>query len=158
MIRFNNQTMENDVISTLGKVITLFISVPDSKSKLEKAYIQLDSKGITEDKFYNKDINRSVLITSLDSYHLVKKENISMPYGSLGENLLIDYNPYHLPSGTQLQIGSTILEISQYCTICNHLSSIDERVPDLLKNDRGIFAKVIKAGEIKKGDTISLLA
>ena len=146
------------MIGNLGKVITLFISVPDSKSKLEKVHIQLDSKGIVEDKFYNKDINRSVLITSLDSYHLVKKENISMPYGSLGENLLIDYNPYHLPSGTQLQIGSTILEISQYCTICNHLSSIDERVPDLLKNDRGIFTKVIKAGEIKKGDTISLLA
>ena len=145
------------MLNTLGKVVTLFISIPNSKDKLEKEFISLDSKGITEDKFYNKDINRSVLITSLDSYHLVKKENISMPYGSLGENLLIDYNPYQLSPGTQLQIGSTILEISQYCTICNHLSSIDKRVPDLLKNDRGIFAKVIKEGEIKKEDTITLL-
>jgi len=141
----------------VGHIISLFISNKENKQRVEKNLITLDTKGISEDKFYNKDIQRSVLITSIQSYKLVKEYHISMPYSSLGENLLIDYNPYHLLPGSKLHIGSCILEISQYCTICDHLSIIDKRVPDLLKNDRGIFAKVIKAGEIKKSDTIFLV-
>jgi len=140
----------------VGHIISLFISNKENKQRVEKNLITLDTKGITEDKFYNKDIQRSVLITSIQSYNLVKEYHISMPYSSLGENLLIDYNPYHLLPGSRLHIGSCILEISQYCTICDHLSIIDKRVPNLLKNDRGIFAKVIKSGEIKKKDTIFL--
>ncbi len=140
----------------LGNVIALFVSIQNSKKRLEKKSLSINSKGAIEDKFYNKNINRSILIASLDSYCLVKKEKINIPYGSLGENLLIDYNPYHLSPGTQLQIGNTVLEISQYCTICDHLSSIDKKVPSLLKNNRGIFAKVIKGGEIKQGDILSI--
>ncbi len=70
-----------------------------------------------------------------------------MPFGSLGENILIDYNPYHLNAGDQLRMGEVVLQISQNCTICDHLSKIDETLPTLLKDDRGIFAKVIKGGE-----------
>ncbi len=141
----------------VGHIISLFISEKENKQRVERNLLTLDKKGILEDKFYNKDLQRSVLITSIESYDLVKKHYISMPYSALGENLLIDYNPYHLPPGSRLHIGSCILEISQYCTICEHLSNIDKRVPDLLKNDRGIFAKVIKEGEIKKRDEIFLV-
>jgi len=80
-----------------------------------------------------------------------------MPFGYLGENILIDYNPYSLAIGTRVKIGNTVLEISQNCTICNHLSVIDKRIPSLLKNDRGIFAKVVEDGEIKIDDSIYIL-
>ena len=145
------------MLNDVGCIQSLFISIPRDKNRKEQISIYVDTEGIRGDKFYAKDIARSVLITSLESYLLAKKEQITIPYGALGENLLIDYNPYHLAPSSRLKIGSAILEISQYCTICNHLSSIDKRVPDLLKNDRGIFAKVIQEGEIKKGDTITLL-
>ena len=142
----------------LGQVIQLFISKKDQKERLEKEIFTVDKQGILEDKYYNKNIERSILITSLESYQLAQNYNINMPHASLGENLLIDYNPYHLSSGSILQIGSAILEISQNCTLCDHLSSIDERLPTLLKHDRGIFAKVVKEGEIKKEDMIYLLS
>ncbi|MCF6244334.1 MAG: MOSC domain-containing protein [Sulfurovum sp.] len=142
----------------VGKVIELFISEVDKKSRTKKNTINLDAKGITTDKFYDKDRQRSVLITSIDSYTLMQNHHITAQYGSLGENLLVDFNPYHLVPGTQLQIGqSVILEISQYCTICNHLSTIHETVPALLKNDRGIFAKILASGIIAQGDNIFLL-
>ena len=138
----------------VGKVITLFISKEEVKGRVETDVLTLDKKGITSDKYYNKDIQRSVLLTSTQSYTLAKNHHIVMPYGSLGENLLIDYNPYHLSPGTKLQIGTVLLEISQYCTMCDHLSKIDKQLPTLLKHDRGIFAKVIKGGVIKKEDKI----
>ncbi len=142
---------------SIGKVTTLFISVQGSSTRVGKDTFSLDPKGIVEDKYYDTNINRSVLITSEESYTLANKHNIQLPFGSLGENILIDYNPYHLTAGDQLRIGDVILQISQNCTMCDHLSKIDKNLPTLLKDDRGIFARVIEGGVIKKEDEIYLL-
>ena len=141
----------------VGKITSLFISKEGSKQRVSQDKIVLDLLGIREDKYYNTNMERSILITSLTSYILAQSKQIQMPHGSLGENLLVDYNPYALPTRSQLQIGTSVLEISQNCTMCNHLSNIDEHLPELLKQDRGIFAKVIQKGEIKIGDTIYLV-
>ena len=141
----------------VGEILALFVSNKESSKRAEKSKIVLDKKGILSDKFYGKGVERSVLITSKDSYNLTLKHDIKMPYGSLGENILIDYNPYKLTSGSKLCIGEVVLQISQNCTICNHLSHIDKKLPKLLKHDRGIFAKVIQSGVIKSDDSIYLL-
>ncbi|MCK9455492.1 MAG: MOSC domain-containing protein [Sulfurimonas sp.] len=141
----------------VGKILELFISTRESSKRVNKPVVELDELGAIGDKFYNKDSSRSILITSIDSYDLVKGYGIDMPHGYLGENLLIDFNPYSLAIGTKLKIGTALLEISQNCTICNHLSTIDKRIPRLLKKERGIFAKVIKSGKATKGDAVYLL-
>lgn len=144
-------------MNEVGKVLSLFISIKGSSVPIEKKEIEVDTKGIIDNKHHNTDIQRSILITSKQSYELVQEHHIDIPYGVLGENLLIDYNPYNLPVGTRLQVGNTILEISQNCTLCNHLSKIDKQLPKLLKNDRGIFGKVVRSGSIKVADTVYLL-
>ena len=144
-------------MENVGKVINLFISVQGSSTRLEKESFELDQKGIIEDKYYDKNIHRSVLITSKESYDLANEHDIQIPVGALGENILIEYNPYHLNAGDQLQMGEVLLQISQNCTICDHLSSINKNLPTLLKEDRGIFARVIEGGVIKKGDGVYLL-
>jgi len=144
-------------MSKVGKVISLYISVKGSSAPLEKQALSLDEKGIIDDKHYDTDKERSVLITSLASYDILMQHEIETEHGILGENLLIDYDPYRLSPGTKLQIGNTILQISQNCTLCKHLSKIDKRIPKLLKNDRGVFGKVVQDGSIKVGDEIFLL-
>jgi len=138
-----------------GKIVELFYSTNDGRVNTTK--LTLDKKGVVEDKYYNKDIQRSVLIASQESYKLALSHGIDAPYSALGENILIDYNPYHLKPGARLKIGELVLEISQNCTICNSLAKVDARLPKLLKDDRGIFAKVISDGNISKGDNIYLL-
>jgi MOSC domain-containing protein YiiM len=140
---------------SVGKVIELFYSTNDGRVNTKE--LTLDGKGVIEDKYYNKDIQRSVLITSLESYNLAKSHGIDAPYSALGENLLIDYNPYHLRPGARIMIGELVLEISQNCTICNSLAKVDSKLPKLLKDDRGIFAKVISGATVKKDDYIYLL-
>jgi len=141
----------------VGEVVTLFISKKGDTQRVEKNQVELDGNGIVEDKFYAKDMNRSVLLTTTESYDLAMQKGIEMPYGSLGENILIDFNPYALAVGRQLQIGKVVFEITQNCTICNHLSKIDKSLPKLLEHDRGIFIKVLESGVVEKGDSISLL-
>ena len=150
--------MRNNMQSTqVGKVLALFVSVKESAIPIEKTGINVDKKGILGDKHYDTDTQRSVLITSIESYTLAKNHQIEMPHSSLGENLLIDYNPYTLSIGSKLQIGNAILEITQNCTLCNHLSKIDKKLPKLLKQDRGIFGKVLQEGTINQGDDIHLV-
>jgi len=141
--------------NSVGNIISLYLSTPDGKQ--EKEHLLLDVNGIIGDKFYAKDLSRSVLISSLASYSLAKEHGIEVAFNALGENILMDYNPYHLSPGDRLQIGSVILEISQNCTLCNSLAKVDKKLPKVLKNDRGIFATVIQDGSIKKGDHIHLL-
>ncbi len=142
---------------SVGKVLALFLSQEGTSTRTPVTTLQLDTKGVVGDKFYGKNIQRSVLLTSTHSYELAKAEDITFDYGLLGENILMDYNPYLLDTGTQLTIGTATLQITQYCTMCDHLTAIDPVLPQLLCNDRGIFAKVIVPGEIKRGDTIHLI-
>ena len=139
----------------VGKILELFYST--NNGRVNTANLALDDKGVIEDKYYNKNIQRSVLITSQESYELAASHGINAAYSALGENLLIDYNPYHLKPGAQLVIGDLVLEISQNCTLCKSLAKVDARLPKLLKDDRGVFAKVISSGTIHKGDNIYLL-
>ena len=140
-----------------GNVTQLFISVRGVSNRIKKDEIELDTNGVLEDKFYAKDQQRAILLTSISSYILAKQNGISTPFGSLGENILVDIDLYHLVPGDRIQIGSTTLEITQNCTICQSLSKVDEALPKLLENSRGIFAKFINGSTIKKDDTVHLL-
>jgi len=127
-----------------GKVVALYITKNDAKkTRLIPEEISVDANGIQDDKFYAKDPQRAILITAIQSYELTKENNIEIEWGTLGENILIDISPYHLLPGQTLKIGETTLEITQNCTLCKGLSSVNSKLPKLLKNDRGIFAKVI---------------
>lgn len=142
---------------TLGKVIKLYTTVKAEPSRIQHQEINLDLEGVIDDKFHAKGLERSVLIASTESYNMAKEHEITIEDGVLGENILIDWNPYHLLPGERFKIGSVLFEITQNCTLCKGLSSVNAKLPKLLKNDRGIFAKVLHSGSIKIGDTIELI-
>jgi MOSC domain-containing protein YiiM len=139
-----------------GKVIELYVSTKD-KQRQNRESLVIESEGVLDDKFFAKGVERSILISSLDSYNLALKNSMDIPYGSLGENIIIDINPYALKEGDKIQIGEAILEITQNCTICNSLSKVAKGLPKVLKSDRGIFAKCFKVGRIYKNDPVKFL-
>ena len=142
-----------------GKVLKIFITHNDADKTRESINtISVDEFGILSDKFYAKDPMRSILITSIESYELSKNNGIELEDGALGENILIDINPYSLKHGDKLKIGTAELEITQHCTLCKGLSNVNSKLPKLLKNDRGIFVKVIKgSSEIRIDDNVKIL-
>ena len=142
-----------------GKVVALYITKNDAqKTRLTPEEIYVDANGIKNDKFYAKDPQRAILITAIQSYELTKENNIDLEWGILGENILIDISPYHLLPGETLKIGDTILQITQKCTLCKGLTSINSKLPKLLKKDRGIFAKVIEGSStIAINDSVAIL-
>lgn len=141
-----------------GRALALFRAIQGHEGRREAQSITIDTDGILGDKYYGKHPNRTILITSeAASYALAASEGIIMPLGSLGENIVVDIDLYQLPAGTQLKIGATVVAITQNCTLCNSLSKVDERLPELLKADRGIFVKTVQGGKIRKGDSVVIL-
>lgn len=141
-------------MSVESRVLALFVSVDNDKKRVYKEKLELDEMGVLEDKFYAKNSNRLILIASTTAYALAKSSGVELEYGSLGENILIDQNLHGLSIGNQFRIGEIVLEITQNCTLCNGLSLLDPKLPEILKNDRGIFVKAVTSGIIKKDDII----
>ena len=138
----------------IAEILALFIT-DTQKNLIRCNRLTLDEKGVIGDKHYDTSPRtRSVLITSTKAYDLLHNEGIEASFGSLGENIVIDYDLHQLNPGDRLQAGDAIVEITQNCTLCNHLASIDKRVPRLLRHDRGIFAKVVKSGTLRPGDVV----
>ncbi len=141
------------------RVIDVFSANKDCTSKVrpKKEFLNLiEGYGIEGDKFAGKDLDQTVMIVPIDGYEILKKEGIELEYGSLGENILVDFNIMELPKGTKLRIGEAELQITEHCTLCNHLAYFDKRVPKLVKDHRGVYCKILKSGKVKKGDEVAV--
>ena len=138
-----------------GTVLQLFVSTGKTdKPRIEKTSLEVDIHGVKEDKFYKKDPNRAILISSIQSYELAKESGIVMEKGALGENIYIDINPYLLLPGDIIEIGKCRFEVTQNCTLCKGLAQINPKLPKLLKNDRGIFVRALTSATIHIGDSV----
>lgn len=140
-------------IKILGKVLNTFSATKESSGSPRPLVFQLNlikDYGIENDKFAGKKLEQTVMIVGVQSYEIAKNNGINLEFGSLGENILLDFDPHILEVGTKLIIENSIIEITQTCTVCNHLAVFDENLPLLLKGHRGLYCKIIKSGIVSK--------
>ena len=146
-------------MKNMGKVIEIFSATKESsglpRPKVEKLNLIKDY-GIENDKFAGKKLDQTVMIVGSKSYEIAKENGIELELGSLGENILLDFDPHDFEVGTNLKIGDTIIEITQNCTVCNHLAVFGENLPMLLKNHRGLYCKIIEGGNIEKEMSVEI--
>lgn len=144
----------------VGKVLDTF-SAAKSQSGLPRPRVGIlnliENHGIENDKFALKDLDKTVMIVGKLAYDLSRDNSIEIEYGSLGENVLFDFNPHDYKVGTQFKVGTAIIKITENCTICNHLAVFDDFLPTLVKDCRGIYCTIVKSGVIKKNDSIEVL-
>ena len=64
---------------------------------------------------------------------------------------------YSLPVGTRLQIGEAVIEITQIGKECHEGCAIQKTVGKCIMPKEGVFAKVIKGGNVYNNDPIQIL-
>ena len=64
---------------------------------------------------------------------------------------------YTLPVGTRLQIGEAVIEITQIGKECHEGCAIQKTVGKCIMPKEGVFAKVIKGGNVYNNDPIQIL-
>lgn len=104
---------------------------------------------------------RQVSLLAKESYDKFEKSNLKelcLKHGIFAENLTTEGIILHkLEIGTKLKVNETILEISKIGKECHTVCTIAKEVGNCIMPKEGVFARVIKGGEIKVGDEIELI-
>jgi MOSC domain-containing protein YiiM len=89
-----------------------------------------------------------------------KLSDVILKPGDFAENILTEgIEVMTLPIGTKLKVGTDVeLEVTQIGKECHMSCEIRKLVGDCVMPREGIFAIVLKEGEIKAGDEIEVLS
>ena len=147
--------MENFVAKT-GKILAVCISKEKGTVKNEvKSAILLENRGLQEDAHAGK-WHRQVSLLGVESIDKMRGEGFQIHFGDFAENITTEGIVLNeLPIGTKLEIAENVLlEITQIGKKCHHDCEIKQKIGDCVMPKEGIFAKVLKGGEIKAGDSM----
>ncbi len=112
--------------------------------------------GLIGDAHGNSDTHRQVSLLAIESINKMQKLGLDLKPGDFAENLTtkgIDLKS--LSPGTRINVGDeVILEISQIGKECHSGCAIFRQVGQCIMPKEGVFAKVIRGGSVKAGDTI----
>ena len=101
--------------------------------------------------------HRQVSLLADESVAKMREHFPDIPVGAFAENILTEGIVLkELPIGTRLQIGDTVLEVTQIGKECHADCAIRQQVGDCVMPREGIFAIVLEEGTIKAGDAITL--
>lgn len=113
----------------------------------------------------NNDPDMAIMIICTDVLSQLNEEGWPVKFGHLGENLTLSGLDYEsIKPGQQLNIGDVKIEISIICDPCSNLYTLPyvgkDKGPEFIKtlmNRRGWYARVLKPGIIRKGDSVTLV-
>lgn len=101
--------------------------------------------------------HRQVSLLPTESVDTLRDKLPDLKPGDFAENILTEgISLKNLPIGTILQIGTTVLEITQIGKKCHNDCEIKQITGRCVMPTDGVFAKVIEGGVIRPGDTITI--
>jgi len=100
--------------------------------------------------------HRQVSLLAIESINKMRSLGFDVGPGDFAENLTTEgIDLVSLPIGTEISIGNEIiLEISQIGKECHSGCAIYRQIGKCIMPKEGIFAKVIRGGLVRAGDTI----
>ena len=142
----------------MGKVIAICIS---EKRGIQKTSIQaakfIENFGIENDA-HGGDWHRQVSLISSEKIEDFKARGANVDPGAFGENVIVEgFDFKNLPVGTRFECNGVILEMTQIGKECHDHCQIYHQVGDCIMPREGVFARVIKGGQISVGDKMRMI-
>lgn len=138
----------------IGKLRDLYVR--DARSSTPRRVQSVSAVagfGLDGDIHLSSESPRQILIAGAPVYERWQlQENI------LRENFLFDFSIENLNSGDVLRIGADVLLwITFVCEPCRRLYDKNTKLREMVGNERGVLARVIREGVINKGDSVFLI-
>ncbi len=147
-----------DQVTVLKKISA--ISISDRKGMRKK---NIDSTTLIanfglENDAHGGDWHRQVSFLAEESIQTMMDKGLDVTAGNFAENLTTEgVDLTKVDVGTHVNVGQTELIISQLGKICHTPCAIYHQAGDCVMPREGIFAVVKKGGDIKVGDSVSIL-
>ena len=112
--------------------------------------------GIMGDAHADCLTHRQVSLLATESIDKMRAQGFDLKPGDFAENITTQgIDLVSLPVGTRVTTGDeVVLEISQIGKECHAACAIRRQVGDCIMPREGIFARVIRGGRVKAGDSI----
>lgn len=123
----------------------------------------VDSANLVEDWGIEGDAHaghwhRQVSLLSFEKVEAFRARGARVDFGAFGENLVVEgFDFRSLPVGTRFQCGGVLLEMTQIGKECHAHCAIYQVMGDCIMPREGVFARVIRGGELHVGDELTLL-
>ena len=114
--------------------------------------------GLQEDAHAGK-WHRQISLLAIESIRKMIQLGLQVGPGDFAENITTEgLDLLQLPIGTKCRIGETsLIEVTQIGKVCHSRCAIYYQAGDCVMPKEGIFARVLKGGEIQVGDEIHVL-
>ena len=127
-----------------------------AKQMVQEATL-IENFGIKGDAHAGK-WHRQVSLLALEKIEDFNLKGANVDFGAFGENLVVSGIKLNaLPVGQKIQVGETLLEVTQIGKECHTRCAIYYRVGQCIMPKNGIFTRVLKGGNIKVGDSVVLI-
>ncbi len=143
----------------MAEITAICISEQKGTKKHEVPFAELITEhGILGDAHAGR-WHRQVSMLSDEDVDTMRARGAVLSPGDFGENLLTrGISLTSLAVLTRVQVGSAVLEITQIGKECHSECEIKRMVGTCVMPTRGVFARVITGGIIRKGDRIEVIA
>ena len=142
----------------MADVIAVCISEKKGVCKHEVPYIEVKlDHGIVGDAHAGA-WHRQISLLADESIDTMRSYGLHLIPGAFAENIVTrGIELKTLPVGTQLEIGQTLLEVTQIGKQCHNDCAIKKTTGRCVMPTDGVFAVVLEAGVVRPGDAIEIL-
>jgi MOSC domain-containing protein YiiM len=143
----------------MAKVVAVCTSTTKGvrKENINKGTLK-EEYGLVGDAHADSGWHRQVSLLSTESIEKMRKMGYDVGPGDFAENLTCEgIELFTLPIGTRLTVGDkVVLEISQIGKECHAGCAIFKKTGKCIMPKEGVFARVIKGGDVSTGDPIEI--
>jgi MOSC domain-containing protein YiiM len=142
----------------MATVVATCISEFKGERKRPVAAVELrENHGIVGDA-HAGEWHRQVSLLAQESIDKMSVLGLDVSSGDFAENITTSgIDLPSLPVGTRLQIGTSLLEVTQIGKECHNRCAIYDQAGDCVMPKEGIFARVINGGTIRADDRIEIV-
>jgi cyclic pyranopterin monophosphate synthase len=102
--------------------------------------------------------HRQVSLLAQESIDKMVAKGLDVRAGDFAENLTtVGIDLPGLPLGTRMTVGDTLLEVTQIGKVCHDRCAIFYQAGDCVMPRDGIFVRVLQGGEVRAGDSVSVV-
>ena len=143
----------------MGKIVAICISKKKGVQKKDIKRCKLIENHGLEGDAHAGSWHRQISLLSKEARLVMENKGAKLSDGDFGENLLTEGIDFaNIKVGNKLRLGKdALVRITQIGKECHDKCSIYYQVGDCIMPREGIFAEVLKGGEIKIDDDIEFL-
>lgn len=142
----------------MGRVVAICISEKKGTQKKQVPEAALREGWGIEGDAHAGNWHRQVSLLAAEKVREFRDRGAKVDDGAFGENLVVEgYDLRNIPVGTRFEVGEAVLELTQIGKECHSHCAIYHAMGDCIMPREGVFAKVVKGGQVRPGDEVKRL-